>query len=211
MLELVLDAADALRPGAAEVAVVREHASEIRRIFLIQKKFQLLLAAVHVGRPQLAGQLGTLPVQLLFTPRLLRFEVAHARFGREPLRTDLVELLAGRLHAELGVAQLDGQLVPLLHVVVDRLADLVDPLVELAQLGLFLRRRLLGRGQDRPGQQDSPDSASTARTCPNRGTARGRRRVGRRRNRRGLGQKGRHGAVFGAVGEGAGSGKSAQV
>ena len=149
VLELVLDVADAVGARAAEVAVVRQHSTEAGRFFLVQQQLELLLAPVDVGGAQLAGELGPFGVDLALRPRLFALEFTQATFGRETLGLDVVKFAARLGDAEFGLAQFDGQLVALAHIRVDRLAHLLDAVVELAQLGFLLRRRLLlGRKHD---------------------------------------------------------------
>ncbi len=119
VLELVTDARDARRACAAEIAVVREHAARAGGILLVEQQLQLLLAAVHVGRSQLARQCAALGCQIGLAAGLLALEFLQSRLARDSLRTHRLEIAPRLLRAELGVPQLCTELVALLDVGVD--------------------------------------------------------------------------------------------
>ena len=54
--ELLAYDTDALGTGAPEVAVPGQHATDLRRVLLVEQQLELLLAPVDVGGAQLAGQ-----------------------------------------------------------------------------------------------------------------------------------------------------------
>ena len=166
VLELVVDVRNAARPRPAEIAVIGQHAPEGRWIFLIQKKFELFFATVDVGGPQFARQRASFGIEFLLTLQALLLEFLQTCVRCNLLRPHGLELLPRRLHAEFRIAQLYRQLVPLLHIVVDGLADLVDPLVELAQFGFFLRWRRRLRAQHCPGQPGRHEQQQTGDPPP---------------------------------------------
>jgi len=108
VLELVADAADALGPRAAEVAVVGEHAAEGRGVLLVEQQLELLLAAVHVGRAQLAGE-RTAFRRKSSSRRACSRSSSFSGLGRDALHAQFLQPAARGLGVELGVAQLGAQ------------------------------------------------------------------------------------------------------
>ncbi|MCW5571973.1 MAG: hypothetical protein KIT37_02975 [Steroidobacteraceae bacterium] len=130
------DARDAPSAGAAEVAVVREHAPGARGILLFQQQLQRLFAADHVGTAQLAGERALLRGERGLVIGLLARQRGAARRALAALAPQPRELTAGFGHRDLGRAQVAGELVAVDRIALRLGRNLRDFGLDRLQVGL---------------------------------------------------------------------------